>query len=46
MKLGDPSQLLRIVGSAVKIIPDAESYYYHENQDNLWVKQLNYFQIK
>jgi len=34
-KLGDPSQLLRIVGSAVKIIPDAESYYYHENLDNL-----------
>ncbi|KAG4103843.1 hypothetical protein H8356DRAFT_927883 [Neocallimastix lanati (nom. inval.)] len=35
-KLGDPSQLLRIVGSAVKIIPDAESYYYHENLDNLF----------
>ncbi|RKO84527.1 alternative splicing regulator-domain-containing protein, partial [Blyttiomyces helicus] len=34
-KLSDPSQLLRITGTACKVYPDAQQFYYHENQDNL-----------
>ncbi|KAI9303709.1 alternative splicing regulator-domain-containing protein [Cunninghamella echinulata] len=34
-KLGDPKQLLRIIGSTVKLYPNAEQYYYHENTNNL-----------
>ncbi|CAO3586662.1 unnamed protein product [Absidia cylindrospora] len=34
-KLGDPRQLLRIIGSNVKLYPNGEQYYYHENTNNL-----------
>ncbi|ORX57438.1 hypothetical protein DM01DRAFT_1284415 [Hesseltinella vesiculosa] len=34
-KLGDPKQLLRVVGSNLKLYPNAEQYYYHENSKNL-----------
>ncbi|KAJ8661917.1 hypothetical protein O0I10_002248 [Lichtheimia ornata] len=34
-RLGDPRQLLRVIGSSCKLYPDAEQYYYHENTDNL-----------
>ncbi|KAI9027110.1 alternative splicing regulator-domain-containing protein [Phycomyces nitens] len=32
---GDPRQLLRVVGSAILLHPDAEQYYHHENTNNL-----------
>ncbi|KAF7722342.1 hypothetical protein EC973_003432 [Apophysomyces ossiformis] len=34
-KLGDPHQLLRVTGSATKLYPDAEQFYYQENTNNL-----------
>ncbi|KAG0191235.1 hypothetical protein DFQ28_000676 [Apophysomyces sp. BC1034] len=34
-KIGDPHQLLRVTGSATKLYPDAEQFYYHENTNNL-----------
>ncbi|TPX64212.1 hypothetical protein SpCBS45565_g06073 [Spizellomyces sp. 'palustris'] len=34
-KLVDPSQLLRVTGTSCKLYPDAQQFYYHENQDNL-----------
>ncbi|KAJ3051266.1 hypothetical protein HK097_007751 [Rhizophlyctis rosea] len=34
-KLADPSQLLRLTGTACKVFPDAQQHYYHENADNL-----------
>ncbi|KAI8084575.1 alternative splicing regulator-domain-containing protein [Halteromyces radiatus] len=34
-KLGDPRQLLRIIGSTIKLYPNGEQYYYHENTNNL-----------
>ncbi|KAJ3128792.1 hypothetical protein HK098_003558 [Nowakowskiella sp. JEL0407] len=34
-RLIDPTLLLRITGSSIKPIPNAEQFYYHENQDNL-----------
>ncbi|KAI9477124.1 alternative splicing regulator-domain-containing protein [Zychaea mexicana] len=40
-RLGDPKQLLRVIGSSTKLYPDAEQYYYHENQDNLMPWQGN-----
>ncbi|KAI8575741.1 hypothetical protein K450DRAFT_260242 [Umbelopsis ramanniana AG] len=38
-KIGDPKQLLRIVGAAVKLYPDAEQFYQHENVKNLTIWQ-------
>ena len=35
IKLGDPQQLLRVIGSSLKLYPDAEQFYYHENPENL-----------
>lgn len=35
--MGDPKQLLRIVGTAVKLYPDADQFYQHENVKNLYV---------
>ncbi|KAI7859656.1 alternative splicing regulator-domain-containing protein [Circinella umbellata] len=40
-RLGDPKQLLRVIGSSTKLYPDAEQFYYHENQDNLMPWQGN-----
>ncbi|CEJ04107.1 hypothetical protein RMCBS344292_18075 [Rhizopus microsporus] len=34
-RLGDPQQLLRVIGSSLKLYPDAEQFYYHENPENL-----------
>ncbi|SAM01069.1 hypothetical protein [Absidia glauca] len=34
-KIGDPRQLLRIIGSTVKLYPNGEQYYFHENTNNL-----------
>ncbi|KAI8977151.1 alternative splicing regulator-domain-containing protein [Mycotypha africana] len=34
-RLGDPQQLIRVIGSSSKLYPDAEQFYYHENTDNL-----------
>ncbi|KAJ3152762.1 hypothetical protein HDU86_005521 [Geranomyces michiganensis] len=34
-KLADPTQLLRIGGTACHLYPDAGQHFYHENQDNL-----------
>ncbi|KAI8343357.1 alternative splicing regulator-domain-containing protein [Chlamydoabsidia padenii] len=34
-KIGDPRQLLRIIGSNVKLYPNGEQYYFHENMNNL-----------
>ncbi|KAJ3182074.1 hypothetical protein HDU87_000418 [Geranomyces variabilis] len=34
-KLADPTQLLRIGGTACRLYPDAGQHFYHENQDNL-----------
>jgi hypothetical protein len=38
--MGDPNQLLRIVGASVKLYPDAEQFYHHENVNNLYVLSL------
>ncbi|CEP09356.1 hypothetical protein [Parasitella parasitica] len=35
-KLGDPQQLIRVIGSSTKLYPDAEQFYYHENPENLF----------
>ncbi|CAG8518865.1 354_t:CDS:2 [Paraglomus brasilianum] len=38
-RLGDPSQLLRITGSAIKLHADAEQHFFHENPEKslmLW----------
>ncbi|KAI8996872.1 alternative splicing regulator-domain-containing protein, partial [Pilobolus umbonatus] len=40
-RLGDPQQLLRVIGSATKLYADAEQFYYHENTDNLMPWQGN-----
>ncbi|KAI8138553.1 alternative splicing regulator-domain-containing protein [Fennellomyces sp. T-0311] len=40
-RLGDPRQLLRVIGSSTKLYPDAEQFYYHENADNLMPWQGN-----
>ncbi|KAG2180878.1 hypothetical protein INT43_008458, partial [Umbelopsis isabellina] len=40
-KMGDPKQLLRIVGTAVKLYPDADQFYQHENVKNLYVSCLS-----
>ncbi|KAI8881908.1 hypothetical protein K501DRAFT_316477 [Backusella circina FSU 941] len=40
-RLGDPHQLLRVIGSSSKVYPDAEQFYYHENTDNLMPWQGN-----
>ncbi|KAG9305196.1 hypothetical protein G9A89_010704 [Geosiphon pyriformis] len=32
-RLGDPSQLLRLTGTARKLHPDAEQHFYHENPE-------------
>ncbi|KAI7898333.1 alternative splicing regulator-domain-containing protein [Cokeromyces recurvatus] len=40
-KLGDPQQLIRVIGSSSKLYPDAEQFYYHENPDNLMPWQGN-----
>ncbi|KAH8555794.1 alternative splicing regulator-domain-containing protein [Umbelopsis sp. PMI_123] len=37
--MGDPNQLLRIVGASVKLYPDAEQFYHHENVNNLTIWQ-------
>ncbi|KAI7895992.1 uncharacterized protein EV154DRAFT_476718 [Mucor mucedo] len=34
-RLGDPQQLIRVIGVSSKVYPDAEQFYYHENPDNL-----------
>ncbi|KAL1917385.1 uncharacterized protein VTP21DRAFT_5041 [Calcarisporiella thermophila] len=34
-QLGDPSQLLRIIGRKTRLHPDAESFYFMENNENL-----------
>ncbi|KAI8070427.1 alternative splicing regulator-domain-containing protein [Gongronella butleri] len=34
-KLGDPKQLLRVIGTNLKLYPSAEQYYYHENTKNM-----------
>ncbi|RCH81210.1 hypothetical protein CU098_005075, partial [Rhizopus stolonifer] len=39
--LGDPLQLIRVIGSASKLYPDAEHFYYHENTENLMPWQGN-----
>ncbi|KAI8377168.1 alternative splicing regulator-domain-containing protein [Choanephora cucurbitarum] len=40
-RLGDPLQLIRVIGSASKLYPDAEQFYYHENTDNFMPWQAN-----
>ncbi|KAG1052928.1 hypothetical protein G6F43_004960 [Rhizopus delemar] len=40
-RLGDPQQLLRVIGSSLKLYPDAEQFYYHENPENLMAWQGN-----
>ncbi|KAI9480616.1 MAG: alternative splicing regulator-domain-containing protein [Benjaminiella poitrasii] len=40
-RLGDPQQLIRVIGSSSKLYPDAEQFYYHENPDNLMPWQGN-----
>ncbi|KAL7335513.1 hypothetical protein PS15p_200973 [Mucor circinelloides] len=40
-RLGDPQQLIRVIGSSTKIYPDAEQFYYHENPENLMLWQAN-----
>ncbi|KAI9250900.1 hypothetical protein BDA99DRAFT_522177 [Phascolomyces articulosus] len=40
-RLGDPKQLLRVIGSSAKLYPDAEQFYYHENPGNLMPWQGN-----
>ncbi|CAO3701916.1 unnamed protein product [Rhizopus stolonifer] len=40
-RLGDPQQLLRVIGSSLKLYPDAEQFYYHENPENLMSWQGN-----
>ncbi|KAG2172471.1 hypothetical protein INT44_006644, partial [Umbelopsis vinacea] len=45
-KIGDPKQLLRIVGAAVKLYPDAEQFYQHENVKNLLNDRLCSFIFK
>ncbi|KAL9551568.1 hypothetical protein MBANPS3_004194 [Mucor bainieri] len=40
-KLGDPQQLIRVIGSSTKLYPDAEQFYYHENPENLMPWQAN-----
>ncbi|CAG8525525.1 9903_t:CDS:10 [Ambispora gerdemannii] len=32
-RLGDPSQLLRLTGTAIKLYPDAEQHFYYENPE-------------
>lgn len=34
-KLADPSQLLRLTGTACKTFADAQNFYFHENADNM-----------
>lgn len=36
-QIGDPQQLIRVIGSSTKLYPDAEQFYYHENPENLYV---------
>lgn len=36
-QIGDPRQLIRVIGSSTKLYPDAEQFYYHENPENLYV---------
>ncbi|KAI8645963.1 alternative splicing regulator-domain-containing protein, partial [Parasitella parasitica] len=40
-RLGDPQQLIRVIGSSTKLYPDAEQFYYHENTENLMPWQAN-----
>ncbi|KAL0145877.1 alternative splicing regulator-domain-containing protein [Mucor lusitanicus] len=40
-RLGDPQQLIRVIGSSTKLYPDAEQFYYHENPENLMPWQAN-----
>ncbi|CAG8808036.1 1596_t:CDS:2, partial [Gigaspora rosea] len=32
-RLGDPSQLLRLTGTATKLFPNAEQHYFYENSE-------------
>ncbi|ORY94110.1 alternative splicing regulator-domain-containing protein [Syncephalastrum racemosum] len=34
-RMGDPRQLLRVIGSSTKLYPDVDQYYYHANTSNL-----------
>lgn len=40
-RLGDPQQLIRVIGSSSKLYPDAEQFYYHDNPENLMPWQGN-----
>lgn len=44
-QIGDPRQLLRIIGSNVKLYPNGEQYYFHENTNNLYVASMHTFKV-
>lgn len=40
-RLGDPQQLIRVIGVSSKVYPNAEQFYYHGNIENLMPWQGN-----